>query len=152
MLVHEREDLLRRREEAVVGVGDDDARSGDAELRGDAVLEVLAAAQRRQPHDARPEAERDLDRGRVHAADLAVATDAAEHRDRVAGFALHGPGERRGGGVVRLQDDRAVAGRGGFARRLERVDRALAVRVGPEVAMQIGRAREVDAHRSGAYA
>ena len=69
---------------AIVGVGHDDARPGDAELRGDAVVEVLAAAQRRQPHDARTQPERDLDRGRVHAADLAVAADAAEHRDRVA--------------------------------------------------------------------
>ena len=120
---------------------------GNAELRGDAVLEVLAAAQRRQPHDARAEAERDLDRGRVHAADLAVAADAAEHRDRVADVALHGPGERCGGGVVRLQHDRPVAGGGRLARGLERVDRARAVRVGAEVAVQIGRTGEVDAHQ-----
>ena len=37
-------------------------------------------------------------------------------------------------------------------RGLERVDRPLAVRVGTEVAVQIGRAREVNAHRGGAYA
>ena len=84
------------------------------------------------------EVERDLDRGRVHAADLAVAADPAEHRDRVADVALHRPRERRGGGVVRLQHDRAVAGGGGFARGFERVDRAGAVRVGAEVAVQIG--------------
>ena len=89
----------------------------------------------------RAEAERDLDRGRVHAADLAVAADAAEHRDRVADVSLHRPRERRGGGVVRLQHDRPVAGRGGFAGRLERVDRTGPVRVGPEVAVQIGALR-----------
>ncbi len=99
-----------------------------------------------------PEAERDLDRGRVHAADLPVAADAAEHRDLVADRALHGPGERRGGGVVRLQHDGPMAGGRGLARGLERVDGALPMRVGAEVAVQVGCAREVDAHRPGAYA
>ena len=119
----------------------------DAELGGDAVLEVLAAAQRRQPHDAGAEPERDLDRGRVHAADLAVAADPAEHGDRVADVSLHGPGERGGGGVVRLQHDGPVPGGGRFVCGLERVDRARAVRVGAEVAVQIGGPGEVDAHQ-----
>ena len=53
---------------------------------------------------------------------------------------------------MRLQDDGAVAGLGRLARGLERVDRTLAVRVGTEMTVQVGRAREVNAHRAGAYA
>ncbi len=152
VLLHQREDLVRLGEEPVVGVGDDDAGTGDPELRRDAVVEVLAAAQRREPHDAGTEAQCDLDRGRVHAADLPVATDAAEHRDRVADGLLHRPRERRGGGVVRLQHDGSVARGRGFPRGFERVDGTLPVRVRAEVAVQVGRAREVNAHRPGAYA
>ena len=97
------------------------------ELRGDAVLDVLPARQRREPDDLGAEAQRDFDRGGVHAADLAVAADAAEHGDAVD-VVLHGPRERGGGEVVRLQHDRAVAGGRGFARGFERVDGAGAVR------------------------
>ena len=64
----------------------------------------------------------------------------------VADVALHRPRERRGGEVVRLQHDRPVAGRRGFARGFERVDRSRPVRVGAEVTVQIGRSGEVDAH------
>ena len=66
--------------------------------------------------------------------------------------ALHGPGERRRGGVVRLQDDGPVVGGRGLAGRLERVDGTFAMRVGAEVTMQVGRAGEIDAHRGRAYA
>ena len=51
VLPHEREHLERLGEQRVVGVGDDEARAGDAELRGDAVVEVLPARQRRKPDD-----------------------------------------------------------------------------------------------------
>ena len=152
MLAHERDDLLRLGQEAVVGVGHDDPRPGDAELRGDTVLEILSTAQRRQPHDARPEAERDLDGRRIHAAHLSVAADSTEHRYRGAGVALHRPGEGGGRCVMRLQDDGAMTRGRGLAGRLERVDGTLAVGVGPEVTMQIGRAGEIDAHGGGAYA
>ena len=152
VLLHEREDLVRLGEQVVVGVGDDDARTGNAELRRDALFEVLTTAEGRQPHDARTELERDLDGRRVHAADLAVTTDATEHRDVVADVALYCPRQRRGGRVVRLQDDGAVPRRRGLARGFERVDRTLAVRIGTEMTVQVGRAGEVNAHRRGAYA
>src|SRR4029079_10440725 len=103
-------------------------------------------------HDARTQTERNLDRGRVHTADLAITADAAEYGDRVADITLHGPRQRRSRRVVRLQDEGAVTGGARLPARLERVDRPLAVGVGPEVTVQIGRAREVDAHRRGAYA
>ncbi len=148
MLLHELEDLARLGEEAVVGVGDDQTGPGDAELRGDAVVEVLAAAEGRQPDDAGAETEGDLHRGGVHAPHLSVAGDAAEDGDRVADLALDRPGERRGGGVVRLEHHRPVAGGRGLGRGLERVDRALAVRIGTEVAVQVGGTGEVDAHRA----
>ena len=75
---------------------------------------------------------------------------AVPYADRITDVALYGPRQRRGGGVVRLQDDRPVPRRRRFACRVERVDRAGAVRVGPEMAMQIGRAPEVHAHKDRA--
>ena len=98
-------------------------------------------------HTMRAEVERDLHRGRVHAADLAVAADPAEHGDRAADVTLHRPRQRCGGGVVRLQHDGPVTGGGRLARGLEGVDRPRAVRIGPEMAVQVGRSGEVDAHR-----
>ena len=83
VLADEREHFERLGEQRVVGVGDDEARAGDAELRGDTVDEVLPARQRRKPDDLGAESQRDLDRRGVHAADLAVATDAAEDGDAV---------------------------------------------------------------------
>ena len=104
VLPHEREHFERLGEQRVVGVGDDEARAGDAELRGDTVREVLPARQRRKPDDLGAQSQRDLDRGGVHASDLAVATDAAVHGDAVD-VVLDGPRERGGGEVVRLEHE-----------------------------------------------
>ena len=153
VIADQRQDLVGLGEQLAVAVGHDDARAGYAELRGHAVLEVLAAAQRRQPDDPGAEAEAaDLDGGRIHAADFTVAADPAEHRDGVADVALDRPRERRGGRVVRLP----ARSPGGRLRRpswaaSERVDRTGPVRVGAEVAMEIGRSGQVDAHQRRAY-
>ena len=118
VIEHECEHLGGLGQQRAVVVGDRDARARKPELRTDAAVVVLAARQRRQPHDARAEAERDLDGRRVHAADLAVAADAAEHRD--AGNHLPDrPRQRRGREVVRLQHDGPVP-RGGGLTGLER--------------------------------
>ena len=146
MLAHEREHFVGLGEQRTVGVGDDEAGPGDAELRGDAVLEVLAARQRRQPDDLGADAQRGLDGGGVHAADLAVAADAAEHRDAVDRRAAPPTPSAAVGKSCDLSTMRAVAGGRGFARGFERVDRTGAVRVRAEVAVQVGRAGEVDGH------
>jgi hypothetical protein len=109
------------------------------------VDDVLAARERREPDDLGADPQRGFDRGWVHAADLVVAADAPEYGD-VGHVALHRPRQRGGGKVVGLQDDRAVTGRRGFARGIERVNGAGAVRVGAEVAVQVGCSGEVDGH------
>ena len=145
VVANEREHLGGLGEQRAVFVGHRDPGAGQAELRTDPAVVVLLARERREPHDARTEAERDLDRGRVHATDLAIATDAAEHGD-VGNHLPHRPRERRGGEVVRLEDDGPMARGRGLAGRFERVDRALAMRVGTEVTVQVGGTAQINTH------
>ena len=98
-----------------------------------------------QPDDPRAEPQRDLDRGRVHAADLVVAADAAEHRDAVDERVERGgePGARR---VVALEHDRGVPGGAGLLRGLEAGDRPRPVRIGAEVGVEVRGSGQVDGH------
>ena len=64
---------------------------------------------RREPHDPRPFARRDLDRQRVEPADAAVERDGAEHGDPRDGLGHH-LGALGGRGVVRLQPEAGLAG------------------------------------------
>jgi hypothetical protein len=84
------------------------------------VADVLAGADRREPDDAPAHLQRQVDRGRVEAADRAVERDAAEeprgavlHAGLVEREHVH---HRRV--VVGLHDDRVEAGLAGQPRRL----------------------------------
>ena len=142
----ELQDLERLRQQPAVGVDHGDPRAGDAERRTDAGVEVLAAAQRREPHDLpRRAAARPRRQPGSRPPDLAIAADAAEHAHAVDQPVDH-VRESGGRGVVALEHERRVAGRGRVARGLDRVDRSRPVRVRTEVDVEIGRAGEVDAH------
>ena len=118
---------------------DDDARTGDAELRGDAVLEVLAAARAsaatrcRAPSPSATSTAAGFMPPTSRSQQMPPNTEIASPTSRCTAHA-----SERGGGVVRLQHDGPVPGRGRFARGFERVDRSFTVRIGAEVAVQIG--------------
>ena len=76
---------------------------------------------RREPHDPRPFARRDLDRQRVEPADAAVERDGAEHGDPRDGLGHH-LGALGGGGVVRLQPEAGLAGLQAAPRELDVCD------------------------------
>src|SRR5680860_1135137 len=132
-------------EQLTVVVGHHDAGPGDAELAGDAVHDVLSARQGGKPDHPCTQSQRHLHRRGVDSAHLPVAADAADHAQTLDLLADR-PRERRGGEGMRLEHDGRMTGRGGVGGRFDRVDRPGAVRVGPEVAVQIGGTREIDAH------
>jgi hypothetical protein len=71
---------------------------------GEDLVLLVDRRHRREPHDPRPFARRDLDRQRVEAADAAVERDGTEHRDPRDGLGHH-LGALGGRGVVRLQPE-----------------------------------------------
>ena len=91
------------------------------------------------------EPERGLDRSGVEAADLVVAAHAAVDVDAVHDV-VDDACELRGGLGVRLQQHRGVTRLARLRRGLERGDRSGAVRVRSEVAVQVHRPGDVDAH------
>src|SRR5215831_14991053 len=137
------EDGVRVRRQRSFIVDDGKAGAGDAEGFSDAVQLVLPARQGREPDDLRSDAECRLHRRRVDATDLPVAADPAEDAHAVHDAVYDGC-QRRRRVVVRLQDDGGVPGAGSVACGVERVDRAFAMRVRPEVAVQVGSAGEID--------
>ena len=152
VLAHEREHLLGLGEELVVVVGHDDARARESRAarrrrsRSPGGCSASAATRCARRGRARPRPRPGSPR-RPRGRSRSRRTPRSRRRPRAARPTRATRWGSRATSARSARWPAAAASRGG----LERVDGALAVRVGTEVAVQIGRSGQVDAHQCRAY-